>query len=112
MTDFTVLDTARILAEILDQNRDGKKVVNNFWINCNYILSLMMPMSFFSQILYNHLILGVVDDPKVHAQLNCTAWITVHTSDISFQLTGRQAYFEVRSDMLWESFRRIIRSCM
>ena len=30
MTDFTVLDTARILAEMLDQNRDGKKVVNNF----------------------------------------------------------------------------------
>ena len=24
MTDFTVLDTARILAEMLDSNRDGK----------------------------------------------------------------------------------------
>ena len=24
MTDFTVLDTARIVAEMLDQNRDGK----------------------------------------------------------------------------------------
>ena len=45
-------------------------------------------------------LLGVVDDPKVHAQLNCTAWMTVHTSDISFQLTGRQAYFEVRSEMV------------
>ena len=60
----------------------------------------MMATSFFNSNTLN-LFLGVVDDPKVHAQLNCTAWMTVHTSDISFQLTGRQAYFEVRSEMLW-----------
>ena len=62
--------------------------------------SFMMATSFFNSNTLN-LFLGVVDDPKVHAQLNCTAWMTVHTSDISFQLTGRQAYFEVRSEMLW-----------
>ena len=59
--------------------------------------------SFSLYIQYNYtiiLLLGVVDDAKVHAQLKCTAWMTIHTSDISFQLTGRQAYFEVRSEML------------
>merc|ERR1712088_405879 len=50
MTDFTVLDTARIMAEFLDQNRDG-----------------------------------VADDPKVLAQLNCTVWMTIHKSEISFR---------------------------
>ena len=25
MTDFTVLETAKIMAELLDQNRDGKR---------------------------------------------------------------------------------------
>ena len=60
----------------------------------------MMVTSFFNSNTIT-LFLGVVDDPKVHAQLNCTAWMTVHTSDISFQLTGRQAYFEVRLEMLW-----------
>ena len=64
----------------------------------------MMATSFFNSNTLN-LFLGVVDDPKVHAQLNCTAWMTVHTSDISFQLTGRQAYFEVRSEMLWGKFK-------
>ena len=64
----------------------------------------MMVTSFFNSNTIT-LFLGVVDDPKVHAQLNCTAWMTVHTSDISFQLTGRQAYFEVRSEMLWGKFK-------
>ena len=39
--------------------------------------------------------LGVVDDTKVHAQLKCTVWMTIHTSGISFELTGRPMYFEV-----------------
>ena len=60
----------------------------------------MMATTFLSSLTELFSFSGVVDDPKVHAQLNCTAWMTVHTSDISFQLTGRQAYFEVRSEML------------
>ena len=52
--------------------------------------------SFASSIIYVlNSFLGVVDDPKVHAQLKCTVWMTIHTAGISFELTGRQQYFEV-----------------
>ena len=39
MTDFTVLDTARILAEMLDQDRDGRSILKCTKHNISLIFS-------------------------------------------------------------------------
>ena len=83
---------AKVVAELLDQNKDGKIQDNLMTMMTTKKYHWLFLIFKVANII---LFLGVADDSKVVAKLKCSIWFQLHTKQMDVSLSERSS-FEVK----------------